>query len=178
MAAPSPAALARGVRLYPWYQAAINGYFWAPVGVLYLLSRLPLADVMRLEALFQLAVVALEVPAGYLADRLGGRLALVAGALARGDETQVRRDTRMGLWLSAAYGVLIYPVFWWAEPPTLIAPRTRLAQVKHDLSLFENAVGCGINAVRQCSANSSVDSFSPVRKQMFSKGTPLRIKWL
>ena len=41
---------------------------------------------------------------------------MVASARAAGDETQVRRDARMGLWLSAAYGVLIYPVFWWAEP--------------------------------------------------------------
>ncbi len=39
---------------------------------------------------------------------------LVAGALARGDETQVRRDTRMGLWLSIAFGVAVYPLFWWS----------------------------------------------------------------
>lgn len=41
---------------------------------------------------------------------------LVAAALGRGDETQVRRDTRMGLWLSIAFGVLVYPLFWWAGP--------------------------------------------------------------
>jgi MATE family multidrug resistance protein len=41
---------------------------------------------------------------------------MVASALARGDETQVRRDTRMGLWLSIAYGVLVFPVFWWSGP--------------------------------------------------------------
>jgi MATE family multidrug resistance protein len=41
---------------------------------------------------------------------------MVAAALGRGDETQVRRDTRMGLWLSILYGVLCYPVFWWSEP--------------------------------------------------------------
>jgi MATE family multidrug resistance protein len=40
---------------------------------------------------------------------------LVATALGQGDETQVRRDTRMGLWLSIAFGVLCYPVFWWSE---------------------------------------------------------------
>ncbi|MCU0829672.1 MAG: MATE family efflux transporter [Tabrizicola sp.] len=41
---------------------------------------------------------------------------MVALALAQGDETQVRRDTRMGLWLSILYGVALYPVFWWSGP--------------------------------------------------------------
>ncbi len=41
---------------------------------------------------------------------------LVAARLGAGDETQVRRDTRMGLWLSILYGVASYPLFWWSEP--------------------------------------------------------------
>ena len=41
---------------------------------------------------------------------------LVAASLGEGDETQVRRDTRMGLWLSILYGVASYPLFWWSEP--------------------------------------------------------------
>jgi MATE family multidrug resistance protein len=41
---------------------------------------------------------------------------MVAGALGRGDETQVRRDTRMGIWLSIGYGVAVYPIFWWSGP--------------------------------------------------------------
>lgn len=40
---------------------------------------------------------------------------LVASAIGQGDETQVRRDTRMGLWLSIGFGVLCYPLFWWSE---------------------------------------------------------------
>ncbi|MBL4916415.1 MATE family efflux transporter [Szabonella alba] len=40
---------------------------------------------------------------------------MVAQALGRGEEVQVRRDTRMGLWLSILFGVLCYPVFWWSE---------------------------------------------------------------
>jgi MATE family multidrug resistance protein len=39
---------------------------------------------------------------------------MVATALGRGDETQVRRDTRMGLWLSIGFGLLCYPLFWWS----------------------------------------------------------------
>ncbi|MFN4202074.1 MAG: MATE family efflux transporter [Tabrizicola sp.] len=41
---------------------------------------------------------------------------MVAAALGRKDETQVRRDTRMGIWLSIAFGLAVYPVFWWSEP--------------------------------------------------------------
>ncbi|WP_097031474.1 MATE family efflux transporter [Cereibacter ovatus] len=39
---------------------------------------------------------------------------MVAEALGRGDEAQVRRDTRMGLWLSIGFGAATYPVFWWS----------------------------------------------------------------
>ncbi|MGL4319645.1 MAG: MATE family efflux transporter [Paracoccaceae bacterium] len=41
---------------------------------------------------------------------------MVAAALGRGDEAQVRRDTRMGIWLSIAYGAVMYPLFWWSGP--------------------------------------------------------------
>ncbi|QUS36983.1 MATE family efflux transporter [Falsirhodobacter algicola] len=41
---------------------------------------------------------------------------MVASALGRGDEAQVRRDARMGLWLSIGYGICIYPLFWFSGP--------------------------------------------------------------
>ncbi len=37
---------------------------------------------------------------------------MVAQAMGRGDEVQVRRDTRMGLWLSIMFGLASYPIFW------------------------------------------------------------------
>jgi MATE family multidrug resistance protein len=37
---------------------------------------------------------------------------LVAAALGRGDEVQVRRDARMGMWLSLGFGLLSTPLFW------------------------------------------------------------------
>ena len=37
---------------------------------------------------------------------------LIAVAVGRGDETEVRRDARMGLWLSLGFGLLTYPLFW------------------------------------------------------------------
>ncbi len=40
---------------------------------------------------------------------------IVAEALGSGDHRQVRRATRMGLWLSLGFGVLAMPVFLWAE---------------------------------------------------------------
>lgn len=41
---------------------------------------------------------------------------LVAAAAARGDAQSVRRATRMGMWLSLAYGIAIYPAFFFGEP--------------------------------------------------------------
>lgn len=46
---------------------------------------------------------------------------MVASALGRGDEAQVRRDTRMGLWLSIAFSAACYPLFWWSGPILLAA---------------------------------------------------------
>jgi MATE family multidrug resistance protein len=39
---------------------------------------------------------------------------MVAAANSQGDERQVRRVARMGLWLSILFSVLTYPVFWWS----------------------------------------------------------------
>ncbi len=41
---------------------------------------------------------------------------MVASALGQEDERQIRRVTRMGLWLSIGFGVLVLPVFFFAEP--------------------------------------------------------------
>lgn len=39
---------------------------------------------------------------------------MVASAAGQGDDRQVRRVARMGLWLSVLFGVLVFPVFWWS----------------------------------------------------------------
>ena len=39
---------------------------------------------------------------------------LVAAAVGRGDEVQVRRDARMGMWLSLGFGLITYPLFWYS----------------------------------------------------------------
>ena len=68
-----------------------------------------------------LAAVVLGASSYFIVFVLGSGFAkavmpMVASALGRGDEAQVRRDTRMGLWLSIAYGVVMLPVFWWSGP--------------------------------------------------------------
>ncbi|MCC5984600.1 MAG: MATE family efflux transporter [Rhodobacteraceae bacterium] len=40
---------------------------------------------------------------------------MVATAAAEGDDTEVRRATRMGLWLSIGYGLAVMPLLWWSE---------------------------------------------------------------
>ena len=65
----------------------------------------------------ELAAVVLGASTFFVLFILGAGFAqavmpMVASALGQGDETQVRRDTRMGMWLSILYGLAIYPVFW------------------------------------------------------------------
>ncbi|MDZ4093739.1 MAG: MATE family efflux transporter [Paracoccaceae bacterium] len=74
----------------------------------------------------ELASVVLGSSAFFIVFILGSGFAqavmpMVAQALGRGDEVQVRRDTRMGLWLSIAFGVISYPLFWWSGPILLAA---------------------------------------------------------
>lgn len=68
---------ARTVRLYPWYTGLFNAHFWMPVFFLYFLRHMSLADVLRLEAVYYVAVVLLEVPSGYFSDRFGRRPTLL-----------------------------------------------------------------------------------------------------
>ncbi|MGM0555542.1 MAG: MFS transporter [Myxococcota bacterium] len=72
--------LRRNVRLYPWYAALFNAFFWMPVFFLYFGEHLNLGEVLSLEAVYYVAVVLLEVPSGYLSDRLGRKLTLVLSA--------------------------------------------------------------------------------------------------
>ena len=63
----------------------------------------------------ELAAVVLGSSAFFIVFILGSGFAqavmpMVAQAIGRGDEVQVRRDTRMGLWLSIGFGVICYPL--------------------------------------------------------------------
>ena len=68
-----------------------------------------------------LAAVVLGASSFFILFVLGSGFAkavmpMVAQARAEGNEAQVRRDARMGLWLSTAFGLAVYPVFWFAGP--------------------------------------------------------------
>jgi MATE family multidrug resistance protein len=74
----------------------------------------------------QLAAVVLGSSGFFIVFILGSGfgiavMGMVASAMGAGDTTQVRRDTRMGLWLSALYGACVMPVMWWSGPILLAA---------------------------------------------------------
>ena len=69
----------------------------------------------------ELAALSLAGPYYFVFYLLGSGFAIavmpmVAAAIANGDRTQVRRVTRMGLWLSVIAGFAAVPLFWFSEP--------------------------------------------------------------
>ncbi len=86
----------------------------------------------------ELAAVVLATSAFFVIFILGSGFAqavmpLVASALGAGDETRVRRDARMGLWLSIGFGLGSYPLFWWSEPLLLaLGQKPEVASLAQD----------------------------------------------
>jgi len=70
----------RNLTRYPAYATAFSAHFWLPVFFLYFQSHLTVAEVLRLEALYYLAVVITEVPSGYFSDAIGRRVTLIIAA--------------------------------------------------------------------------------------------------
>lgn len=69
----------------------------------------------------ELAAVALGASVFHLILILGmgfglAVMPMVASAMANGDTRQVRRVTRMGLWIALLFSVLVLPVFWFSGP--------------------------------------------------------------
>ncbi|MGQ0610837.1 MAG: MATE family efflux transporter [Paracoccaceae bacterium] len=86
----------------------------------------------------ELAALVLAGSAFFVVFILGSGFAqaimpMVAQALGRGDQTQVRRDARMGLWLSILFGLLTYPLFYWSSDVfELLGQRPELAALGQD----------------------------------------------
>jgi MFS family permease len=77
----STEAMERNARLYPWYAALFNAFFWMPVFFLYFGAHLSLSRVLQLEGIYYAAVVVLEVPSGYFSDRIGRKTTLVVSSV-------------------------------------------------------------------------------------------------
>ncbi len=70
------AVLERNVRLIPVHQALTRTLVWLPIMVLFTRARFDLDGALLLSSLYYLFVVALEVPSGWMSDRLGRTLTL------------------------------------------------------------------------------------------------------
>lgn len=80
---PSPAAgMARNVSLYPWFRFFQNLLFWQAVWFLFFQAELSGAEAIALYAVYDIGTMIMEVPSGYMSDRLGRRPTLIASALA------------------------------------------------------------------------------------------------
>lgn len=74
--------MTRNVALYPWFKFLQNLIFWQAVWFLFFQSKLSAAEALLLYAIYDVATTALEVPSGYMSDRLGRRPTLIAAAIA------------------------------------------------------------------------------------------------
>lgn len=73
-----------------------------------------------------------------------GVMGLLAAAHARDDTTEIRRATRMALWLSAIHSILILPFLWYSQPILLALGQTpEVAQLSQD---YLRIAGFGVGA--------------------------------
>ncbi len=73
--------LERNLRLIPVHQAFSHAFVWFPVFVLFTRARFDLDGALVLASVYYLFVVVLEVPSGWMSDRLGRVLTLRLAAL-------------------------------------------------------------------------------------------------
>lgn len=74
-----------------------------------------------------------------------GLMGIVAAALARGDDVEVRRTTRMTLWLSALHALAMLPVLWFSGPILIaLGQEPRIAALAQD---FLRIFGLGLLAM-------------------------------
>lgn len=73
--------MSRNIALYPWFKFVQSLTFWQATWFLYFESHLSAADAILLYAVYDISTTVLEVPSGYMSDRLGRRLTLIAGGV-------------------------------------------------------------------------------------------------
>jgi MFS family permease len=72
----------RNLTLYPWLKLCQNLAFWQATWFLYFQQELSASQAILLYVIYDVATTVLEVPSGYMSDRLGRRLTLICAALA------------------------------------------------------------------------------------------------
>ncbi len=71
----------RNLKLYPWFKFLRNLSFWQAVWFLYFQQELSASEAILLYAVYDIGSTVLEVPSGYMSDRLGRRITLLLSAL-------------------------------------------------------------------------------------------------
>ncbi len=71
----------RNISLYPWFKFVQQLVFFQATWFLYFESRLSAAEAILLYVIADICTTVLEVPSGYMSDRLGRRVTLLAAAL-------------------------------------------------------------------------------------------------
>ena len=72
----------RNIALFPWFKAFQNLMFWQAVWFLFFQNTLSAASAILLYAVYDVATTILEVPSGYMSDRVGRRPTLIVAACA------------------------------------------------------------------------------------------------
>lgn len=74
--------MARNIALYPWFKFLQNLIFWQATWFLFFQSELSAAQAILIYVFYDMAATILEVPSGYMSDRLGRRVTLIVSAVA------------------------------------------------------------------------------------------------
>ncbi len=74
--------MGRNVVLYPWFKFVQNLTFWQAIWFLFFQTELSAAEAILLYAIYDVATTAMEVPSGYMSDRMGRRWTLIAASVA------------------------------------------------------------------------------------------------
>jgi MFS family permease len=78
----APQNLSRNLTILPWMKFAQNLLFWQATWFLYLQGTLSAAEAVLLYAIYDICTTLFEVPSGYMSDRVGRRVTLIASAVA------------------------------------------------------------------------------------------------
>jgi len=66
----------RNIRLYPWFKFVQQLIFWQATWFLYFETHLSAAEAILLYVVSDISTTALEVPSGYMSDRVGRKFTL------------------------------------------------------------------------------------------------------